>query len=250
MRLSRRVLILVGVLVLLGACTPTESGGSSTSESAEPSTTSSIQQVTTTTPTSTVQKTTTTVAEWEEDEAESALTAVDDFYAALNAGDVEAALRLVVDATPEARMTEKYPIAVNGLNAQFEYECTLSSPGTVECVEYVSDDLYGPAGITNSATFSFAYRSGNLAYSHYPWPFVCEFDPTGDALTFLMEFRVWSAENHPELEPYWYWGWPIDSPAAIPCTVYPFTSAENATTVCELVPEFIAQSAKWPVDSA
>lgn len=260
MRLGRRVLTLIGVLVLVGSCSPAETGGGSPGEPAEPTTTSSTLHMATTTTTSTVRDTTTTstvedtttttVADWEEGEAEAALAAIDDFYAALNSGDVESAYGLVV-GTPGSRLAEKLPIAIDGLHAQFEYECTLGSPGNVGCVEYVTDDLYGPAGITNHGAVSFFYYADKLAMSgHDSQPFVCEFDPTGDSLIFLMEFRVWAAETHPELERYWFWGEPIDTPAAIPCTVYPFNSSESAGKIGEIVPEFVAQSADWPVDSA
>lgn len=257
---------------LIGACAPAESVSDEltpptiTMESgltpAQPATTQATTTTTAEAPTTTQEPTTsvpsqgtsTTVhqtAAWDEGEAEAALGTVESFYEALNSGDVEHALEFLVDRTHSADLKGRLRIAVEGLNAQFSYDCTPGSTGgLISCEEYVTDDLYGPAGITNGATVSYRYGEGKLIVSGWHRPFVCEAEPRGDAGTFLMEFRVWAAQAHPELERYWHWGEPIDSRLAIPCTVYPFTHSENAIKVCEIVPEFVAQSDNWPTDNA
>ena len=255
------------VLTLAGACATSsdevaaEPAAASTSEpvSVAPSaatslsnvemTTSSTVQITSTIP----QSTSTSVATqdqatWDPEEGAVALATIDSFYAALNSGDTEAALALVHDA----RLAEKLPIAIEGLRSQFASNCTLGeTQGLVKCTEDVTDDLYGPAGITNQAFVNYWYRGDklivdNLGKGHQP--FVCEGDPTGESMSFLMEFRVWAAEAHPELERHWLWGEPIDSTLSIPCTVYPFRSPENATEISKIVPEFVTQSDRWPTD--
>jgi hypothetical protein len=144
----------------------------------------------------------------------------------------------------------RLPIAVEGLRSQFAYDCTLGeAQGLVKCTEDVRDDLYGPAGITNQAFVQYRFHDERLVIDSWEYPpFVCGMEPTGDSLSFLMEFRVWAAEAHPELERYWLWGEPIDSTLSIPCTVYPFRSPENATEISKIVPEFVTQSDRWPTD--
>ena len=186
------------------------------------------------------------------DEGSAALGAVDALYAALSVGDVETALSIAHGND----LVSVLPIAVEGLHSTFAHECTLAeTPGVIRCTETVVDDLYGPAGISNEAFVRYRYHEGELALAtdaeYQPnLPFICEADPRGDALRFLMEFRVWAASNHPELEGSWKWGWPIDSTTAIPCTVYPFSTIEAAREIAGIVPEFVAQSDDWPLDDA
>lgn len=253
------------VLTLAGACATSsdevvvEPAAASTSEpvSVAPSAATSLSTVAMTTSTrvqitSTIPRSTSTSvatqdeATWDPEEGAVALATVDSFYAAINSGDTEAALALVHDA----RFAEKLPIAIEGLRSQFAYDCTLGeTQGLVNCTEDVTDDLYGPAGITNQAFVNYWYHGDKLiAVDGRHQSFVCESDPTGDSLSFLMEFRVWAAEAHPELERYWVWGAPIDSTLAIPCTVYPFRSPEDATEISKIVPEFVTQSDRWPTD--
>jgi hypothetical protein len=262
----RALCVLVAcVLMLAGSCATSsdevvaESAAASTSEpvSVAPSAATSLSTVVMTTSTtvqitSTIpQSTSTSVATqdeaaWDPEEGAVALATVDSFYAAINSGDTEAALALVHDA----RFAEKLPIAIEGLRSQFAYDCTLGeTQGLVNCTEDATDDLYGPAGITNQAFVNYWYRNDKpIAADGRHQSFVCEFDPTGDSLSFLMEFRVWAAEAHPELERYWVWGVPIASTLAIPCTVYPFRSPEDATEISKIVPEFVTQSDRWPTD--
>lgn len=246
MSILRHCVILLGG-VLLCSCAASEPAGSPSTVVPEQATTSTTVQTTTTTLRTTTTAMTTTTStvlenvEWGEGEADAALASIDSFYTALNSGDVEAALASIAST---GRLTDMLPIAAEGLNARFEHDCTVGpARGSVSCVEYVTDDLYGPAGITNHATVSYHYHERKLTVSDRS--FVCQADPTGDALSFLMEFRVWAAETHPELERYWLWGAPINSPSAIPCNVYPFKSPEDAIEICKIVPEFVAQSDRW-----
>lgn len=241
----RHFLAFLGVVVAV-ACAPTETGGGPTTSPEEPpgATSSSVEMTTTT-----VVPSTGSAVRWEEGEWEAALIVVDDFYAALNDGDVAAALTLV--SSRPHRYVESLELAIEGLNAQFEYSCNPGvDKGELSCVESVVDDLYGPAGITNATTVSYEYRNGRLAIGEWPRSFVCASEPTGDALDFLIDLRVWSAETHPELESFWVWGEPLDSPAAIPCTVYPFVDEYEASRISEVVPEFVTQSVNWPVEEA
>jgi hypothetical protein len=172
---------------------------------------------------------------------------VEEYYSALNSGDWYAAFEFVNGET----LGQRLPMAVEGLHSQFAYDCELGeTAGFIICTEDVTDDLYGPAGITNHASVRYAYHEGRLIVDRDDWqhqPFVCSADLRGDSLSFLMEFRVWAADAHPELERYWLWGDPIDSVLAVPCTVYPFRSPEAAVEICKSVPEFVAQSDHWPI---
>lgn len=260
------VLLLIGVpLIVLGIMseTPTaeppsiaiEDTTPATTTTAAPSSTAISTTTTTVAPTTTVGPTTTTLRtwsneEWEAEGAAAALATADGYYTALNSGDLETAFSLLVDNRPDRLLRDQLRIAVAGANAQFAYECAAEdTPGSILCDETITDDLFGPAGTTNQARVRYHYDAGKLILDpedSFHQPLACETEPAGDALRFLMDFRVWSAESHPELEEYWLWGYPIDSIGAVPCRVYPFDDPEDAGTVIAIVPEFIAQSDEWP----
>jgi hypothetical protein len=170
---------------------------------------------------------------------------VEGFYAALNTGNEAAARALVTDGS---EFYERLPIALEGVAAQFEYDCALLYPPVVECVETVTDDLYGPAGLTHQATVHYRVDGETLSPSREQQPFICSADPPGESARYLVEFRTWAASAYPELETYWVWGEPIDSATAIPCRPYPFATPEGAAAICQIVPEFINQSDRWPTD--
>jgi hypothetical protein len=185
---------------------------------------------------------------WGEGETEAALSTIDNLYAALNSGDVEAALDILVDTTSDERLAQMLRLSVDGLNAQFTYDCT-PDPNLrkISCLEGVDDDLYGPAGITNESTVTYTYTRDKLIVDQMSQSFVCHTEPSGQTGNFLMGLRVWASNNHPELERYWLWGEPIDSPLAIPCTVYPFSRPESAIEIANIVSEFVAESTSWPI---
>ena len=186
---------------------------------------------------------------WAIEVGPSALAAVEVFYEALNSGDLEAAKALIAGQPVGPNLDERLPIAVHGLGSQFDHDCVVQNQ-TVKCVETVTDDLYGPAGITNSGTVYYQFRNEKLFITDQSGQgfFVCSGDPTGDSLEYLLDLRVWAAQNHPELERYWKWGEPIDSALAIPCTPYPFPTPEAAQEISKAVSEFVAQSSRWPTE--
>lgn len=195
---------------------------------------------TTTHPTTTyTQATTTTIARSHRDDSQT-LAAARIFYAALNAGDLQSAFA-TVDVGYE--LQSRYELAVEGLGAQFVYDCSVLEDG-VQCRETVWDELYGPVGLTATSTAGYELQDGKVFPTGESLFFDCLPD-SGPIHEYLVDLRMWSAEAHPGLEKYWVWGKPMSDPLAVPCLIYPFENTEGAQQVAGIVPEFVAQSDTW-----
>ena len=173
-----------------------------------------------------------------------AVALAETFYETVNSGDLAAAFTLY---QPDYQTRQHLSLAVEGLNVRIEHDCTLEG-NRIRCAEASTDDLYGPAGLTHSSVTYYRFDNGRLLSNRdtpnaAPW---CTGDPTGPFANFLIDLRVWSAKNHPELETHWLWGEPIDSPLAIPCTAYPFRTPAAARQITPIIPEFLEQSDQWP----
>jgi hypothetical protein len=201
----------------------------------------------------TPEQTSTTEALWDQtrwlnEEAPEAIAVVESFYAALNTGEKEA----IGDLSPGFLATagaRTLPIAVAGAGARFDVHCLpdLDAPQVI-CDERVTDDLYGPAGITHHRSVRYTVIDRRLVVEGFRPPFVCSADPEGSAQRFLLDFHEWSVTAHPETARRWEWG--TDNTAiSIPCTPYPFRTTEGATEICSQLDEFLAQSEEWPPEA-
>jgi len=161
------------------------------------------------------------------------------FYEHLSLGNVEAALALTAEQDElGSGLLERLSIAVDGFNAYFDYECHLEG-SVVACYATVADDLYEPAGLESSVNVHYGIINGKLSVSYL------DDGQQTSVCSYLSDFRVWSAQTHPELEEHWLFDPPTDSPLAIPCNAYPFTTSETAARFTSAVPEFIDQTERW-----
>jgi len=187
--------------------------------------------------------------EWMAEQGPAALALVEDYYATLNAGDVGAALSMVSGSMP-GNLSSTLQIGVEGLGTKFVVDCSISeSRHHIVCSEVVTDNLYGPAGITLNSHVGYTTTSNGtiqLIVDGYGNP-ACSGDPTGSAGTYLLDLYAWIVETHPELERN-FTGTLSMGTLGIPCTPYPFSRAENASEISDVVPEFVAQSDRYPVE--
>jgi hypothetical protein len=201
----------------------------------------------------TAEVTTTTTVVWDQDQwivedGPAALALIEDYYAALNAGDVATGRDLVERSTSFAQPFEVLPLAVDGVGARFVFDCSVSeSQPRVMCHETVTDSLCGPAGIALEGSVSYRVTDeGLLATEESPGHLpVCVGDPPGDAARFLLGFYEWVVDTHQDLK--WVWTGDLSTGVlGISCTPYPLVNAQAATNACDIVPEFIAQSDIYP----
>lgn len=218
----------------------------------DPVATPTVPVTTTTAPVTT---TTTAIAdvgqeEWMVEQGPAALALVEDYYATLNTGNVAAALAIVSGSMP-SNLPWTLKTGVEGLGTQFAANCSISETRHhIVCNETVTDNLYGPAGITIRAHVGYATGQNTitrLVGEGYGIP-ACSGDPTGRTATYLVDLYDWIAETHPELE-WMFTGTLSMGTLGIPCTPYPFLSAENASEISDVVPEFVAQSDRYPIST-
>jgi hypothetical protein len=271
------VLLLWVIVLILGACssssedvieesTPSASAAATGADGDETAattghtvdTTSTTEGATTTAATgdtvdttSTTEGATTTAAarvseQWIAEEGPAVLLLVEDFYAALNSGDSAAALDMIKG---NEILLESLGVAVDGTNAVFSADCSISEDRPiVNCTEKVTDDLYGPAGITLRGGTSFArlhYGTGTLLNIEQSVASAC-ISESYSGTNYLVDLYEWITVAHPELAPK-FTGDLSQGTLGIPCTAYPFRDGDNASEVCNVVPDFVAQSNQYPI---
>ncbi|HSG79852.1 MAG TPA: hypothetical protein VLD62_09750 [Acidimicrobiia bacterium] len=173
------------------------------------------------------------------DQASAGTQKVIDAYAALGAGDLDAASGPVVQHNlPLLRdLFER-------LGGKVWAECEVAGGGPVQvvtCTEHMEDAFYGPAGILPTAKV--VWLTGDSGVARISWdrsdPRVFE-HLTPAMSVYLGRFGTWLQERDPDL--YRESGYTSD-----PCGCFPFPNPEGATGVLELVPEFVAQSEDYPL---
>lgn len=188
--------------------------------------------------------------EWMAEQGPAALALIEDYYATLNSGDVAAALAMVSGFMP-SNLPLTLHVGVEGLGASFIVDCSISDTRRhIVCNETVTDNLYGPAGITLRAHVGYAIAENTitrLAGEGHDLG-ACSGDPTGHTATYLLNLYDWIVETHPELESQ-FTGTLSMGTLGIPCTPYPFSRAESASEISKVVSEFVARSDKYPISA-
>lgn len=257
MRLA--VLLLWAIVLFLGACSSSsEDVVEESTRSASATATEADADETVATTGNTIDKTSTTEGatttaaalvseQWLTEEGPAVLVLVEDFYAALNSGDSAAALDMIKG---NEILLKSLEVAVDGTNAAFSADCSISDEraNLVNCTENVIDDLYGPAEITLSGRTSFArlpYGTGSPLRTENSAASACISEGYVTA-NYLVDLYKWITVAHRELARN-FTGDLGQGPLGIPCTAYPFRNGDNASEVCEVVPEFVAQSDQYPI---
>jgi hypothetical protein len=246
-------------LLVFGVFSSAPVGEDPATTPAAPVTTTTAPVTTTTAPvTTTTAPVTTTITStvvpgqqsWMIEQGPTVLALVEDYYATLNAGDVAAALAMVSGSIPE-NLSSTLQIGVEGLDTRFVVDCSISETRRhIVCSEVVTDSLYGPAGIMLKSHIGYTInqdRIGLVSGEGYGIQ-SCAGDPTGPAATYLIDLYDWVVETQPELARK-FTGELSMGTLGIPCTPYPFSGAENASEVSDVVPEFVAQSDKYPIST-
>jgi hypothetical protein len=179
-----------------------------------------------------------------------AMALVEEYYALLNSGDVVAAFDMLAGYGSANHLTS-LRVAVDGMNAQFTVDCSASeSAPLITCSETISDDFYGPAGIAlkGSIGYELAGTEANQLRIRSSGPTACTSE-SNPGVTYLLDLYEWIVVARPDLESKFSGNLDMGS-LGIPCTAYPFLNAELASEVCEVIPEFVAQSDNYPIPTA
>jgi hypothetical protein len=210
----------------------------------ESTTTTTVVPSTTTPVTTTTTVTTTTVWDreaWLADEGPAVLDVIDEYYAAMNDADVGAwSLVRSQFVRPDLVMV------VDGVGGRFEHDCALSETSRqVTCTETVDDDLYGPAGVGLRERVTFVADADGIAQDRIS---CAADDPSGGSAAYLLDLYDWVVTVYPDMGSAWTGNLESGVPG-IPCTPYPFRDVEAAQQIVALVPEFLAHSDRWPLET-
>ena len=261
MRLAVSILCLIVLLVSACGSTGGQGTNQSTSSVIRVTTVTNAEETTTTTAratattgavtTSSIAESTTTttldIEHWIAQDGPVTMALVEEYYGLLNTGDVEAALDMIAGFLGE-NFRENLTMAVDGANARFATDCSISeTEPVVRCRETISDDLYGPAGIalTGGMRYTVAVGESDQLTLRFDGPPACTSESYTNA-NYLLDLYDWVVGAHSILRLN-FTGDLSMGELGIPCTAYPFPTAELAIEVCEVVPEFLAQSDKYPI---
>jgi hypothetical protein len=180
-------------------------------------------------------------------DAAAALTAVDDYYAEVAAGNWD----VVRSAHVEYNASNLESAIAFG--ATFEYSCEpptyrIGEPQIIQtrCVETMHDDFYGPGGLalTGTVVYSVADPLEVRAGFGCPW----SGDPAERAFyDYIDDFQTWL-----DAEGRWIPGMvriPGGDPGYMPCSPYPFDVVPTEEAVAQAREEmvaFVAASPDWP----
>lgn len=257
------VSVLCLIVLIVSACDSTGVQGTneSTSSVIQTTTVTNAEDTTTTTATSTTttgavttssiaEPTTTTtldIEHWITQDGPVTMALVEEYYGLLNTGDVEAALDMITGFLGE-NFRESLTMAVDGANARFATDCSISeTEPVVSCWETILDDLYGPAGIAlaGGMRYTVAGNESDRLTLRFDGPPACTSESYTNA-NYLLDLYDWIGTAHSILRTN-FTGDLSAGELGIPCTAYPFGTAELAIEVCDVVPEFVAQSDKYPI---
>jgi hypothetical protein len=149
------------------------------------------------------------------------------------------------------------PEGLIAFNAVVDYECRFeefAGRDRVICTEWIYDDFYGAAGLTNTAETEFLIMEDCSLCAQTPG-LSC---PAADArwnpesLRFLTRFEEWLAAHHPDVTR-WIW---MESPGFMgpawqgnPCALYPIEGRPDPHLQA-YVADFIAWSDDYPVEGS
>ena len=237
---SKRLLVLLGALMILVAgC----AGGSASESTAAPHQTTAPPAATTTT----VPSTTTTTSLSAQEEAE-ALAMVEAAFEAFNSGDIEGwvAARGVREDGWVRTARVPYTEALLAAGAHIEVEqCTSNGHGDLDgsgayvgyhiiCDASESNLFYQAASIGEAVTFEWVVDEGEIIYSSAD---EADFD---NWLAFNKDFKDWMQSSHAD----------VFGEMSFLVLTSSFPSAESMPTALEYVEEFVSESEDWPREAS
>jgi hypothetical protein len=181
---------------------------------------------------------------------EEVMALADDYYEALNAGDVDRAAKL-------GPMDRDRRTAVAAFSAVFEWDCRVETeedvfgPPTyaIVCHERVLDTFFMPAGLVHEGTITYQIVEGRLEGGGGGC--FASTEPPGEFLPYVQAFDRWLYANHPGTEG-WIWlfaeeGLPNWMDGR-PCRMYSIESDGAGPVIAGFVREFVAQSDDYPLE--